>query len=759
MLLDGSAPALLFPQKGIALAQLKLIDLVFAAAPVAAIAAVTAAFGHQRQDIGEAALALIARHGIPAGAPLAEIRLRALDLSPGLRAKAVEIGVAGPLVDEPEAGEELAAEFGDLERRIAALPRARQEDLGTALAAVRQGEVPGPAVVRPEPGASLPAPVTDPDELVQLLATLMEDARDAIAVERALAGAVRLSGLPEHERRRAAGPLLKRAAFIADEYSPFSGGQVASDIALITLAWGTGQLPVDDFSRDGYSYFPGKVAVDESGRATFMTGIFSARAWEAARLIESGRGGLLLAEPETERAAISAAGLADRLRQFGGEGMRLAGRHDLGVALMRLAPDAPDSLWSALSELAGIPPQALAASHRAMAEPLTFEYVNGDPERDRHGGRPLTERLYARAAGPIPAAPEITCWQLMTRLTDPIGDYHLLTASGQFESNYGAEIAGWPLICPWQPEVAAAHLLRPLGDGLYSKSADALTAITALNHPGTPLGPVGHLALITGLGSIQADTRIAAAQWWAEACADGRLDPAQAAFALVAGIRAQAFMLSRITSALRHCSHSAIAARRVVEFVCAGADELVAAKAANLGALIELAVQCAALVGRPELPEAITTLAARKGSSRMVVTARQLVQAGTGGEPSRQQAGIEALAALAARAGAVVQVPGGLAQGRVEGVLPPLLDGLVTELGQVGALSGAGAPDLVWAGGRFLSGSGPAAGSLSRAFRGRKGSVRRQFPAAGPRPCPGLALPGPRVTSAPQIPPVPGLAA
>jgi hypothetical protein len=31
--------------------------------------------------------------------------------------------------------------------------------------------------------------VTDPDELIQLLAQLMEDASDALAVERALAGA------------------------------------------------------------------------------------------------------------------------------------------------------------------------------------------------------------------------------------------------------------------------------------------------------------------------------------------------------------------------------------------------------------------------------------------------------------------------------------------------------------------------------------------------------------------------------------------
>jgi hypothetical protein len=651
LLLDGCAPALLFPQKSIALAQLKLIDLVIVKVPEsagAAIGAVTAAFGHQRQDIQEAALAVIGRRGIPAGAPMAEIRLRALDLSPGLRARAIEIGVAGPPVDEPEAGEELARELGELEQRIATLPAGRQADLLAAVEEVRRGAVPGPAAVRPEPGASLPPPVTDPDELVQLLTTLLEDARDAVATERAIAAAVRLSALPLEERRRLARPLLKRATQVSEYGIQFIGNRLTCDIALITLAWGTGQLPPEEHSRSGYSYIPGKVAVDGSGRAIFMTGIFSARAWEAAKLIEAGRGGVLLAEPETDRATISHDCLRDRIGQTGGAGAMLAGRHDLDVALLRLAPDAPDSLWSALRDLTGIAASALADRHRAMAQPVAFEYVSGDPPGDQHGYRKMGERVYAKAIEPVPAAAENLGWQLMTRLTSPIDDYHLLAAAGRYESDYAAAIAGWPLICPWQPEVAAAHLLRPLGDGLYSKMADAVAAIAALNNAGTPMGPVGHLALLTGLASIQADAQVAAAQWWAEACADGRLDPGLAAAALGAGLRARAFRLSRVTSALRHVSHSPVAARRVVEFVCAGADELVAAKPANLGALIELAAQFAASVGRPELPAAITALADRKGSSRMVVTARQLARVGPA--VGRQQAAIEALTALVVRA-------------------------------------------------------------------------------------------------------------
>ena len=39
--------------------------------------------------------------------------------------------------------------------------------------------MPGPARVEPQAGATLPPPVSDPDELIALLAMLIEDARDA----------------------------------------------------------------------------------------------------------------------------------------------------------------------------------------------------------------------------------------------------------------------------------------------------------------------------------------------------------------------------------------------------------------------------------------------------------------------------------------------------------------------------------------------------------------------------------------------------
>ena len=106
----------------------------------------------------------------------------------------------------------------------------------------RSERVPGPAHVRPEAGAALSPPVTDPGELVQLLTVLIEDARDAVAAERALAGAVRLSALPERapqpssqapllQARQADRPMHTYVAVLADD-------QITSDIALLTPACG-----------------------------------------------------------------------------------------------------------------------------------------------------------------------------------------------------------------------------------------------------------------------------------------------------------------------------------------------------------------------------------------------------------------------------------------------------------------------------------------------------------------------------------------
>ncbi len=98
-LLAASTPALLHRQKSFAIAQLKLIEQAAARQPGCtpdAAAVVAAAFGHERQDIQEAALKLISKLGVPGGMPFETIRQHAADLSPSLAAEATALGLLGP---------------------------------------------------------------------------------------------------------------------------------------------------------------------------------------------------------------------------------------------------------------------------------------------------------------------------------------------------------------------------------------------------------------------------------------------------------------------------------------------------------------------------------------------------------------------------------------------------------------------------------------------------------------------------------------
>jgi hypothetical protein len=217
-------------------------------------------------------------------------------------------------------------------------------------------------------------------------------------------------------------------------------------------------------------------------------------------------------------------------------------------------------------------------------------------------------------------------------------------------ARYDPFVAGWPLLAPWQPELIAAYLLRPLSDGLAPHRSPALTAVSCLAHPGHALGPVGHLALMTGLASAAADTRIAAAGVWAQASLDGRLDPRLAAEAIVTGTAGRAFKLNRIADGLRHAASQPLAAYRAVEAICRCAPALIEAGEPNRHLLLSLAADLAATVGGPGLPAPLTALARRPSKNRAAAAAALLAEAAVGPAPDHSEAVAQSLAALVSRA-------------------------------------------------------------------------------------------------------------
>jgi hypothetical protein len=422
--LAASPPAFGFPQKWVALNQLKLLGTVAArdeSARPQALAVAAEAFSHPREDVQQAALKLIAKHGIPADpAAHAAITALAASLSAVLARDAVTLGLMAPP----------AATATVVERSPAHL-------------AYRSPSKPEPVV-----------PVTDPAELIQLFARLIENASDAVAVERAVAGAVRLASLPLADRARLAGPLMKRAEQVAGGFgwSGFTGGEIRADLSRLVHVWATGQRPTirPKSTRwpDNHPYkHPDKVS--DSRQALMMSAIITARVFEACELVASGRPVTLLAEPEFADGTIGHSALLDRLASSS-----LFGWHDVGVALLRLEPGAPDAFWAEWGRIhASMAPQAHRAYLASTAE-LDFETFVGGP---------VFPYVLASLATPVPAAQVPVpstgngsidhCWRLLvTDLTNQTQTHlaHRERADSHWRSS-GPSTPSWNARTRWSP--------------------------------------------------------------------------------------------------------------------------------------------------------------------------------------------------------------------------------------------------------------------------------------------------------------------
>jgi hypothetical protein len=566
--LAASPQALLFPQKGVAVSQLRLVGRVAREPSVRALALATAAeaFGHERLDVQEAALDLIGKLGVPDGREGAVIAAPAQRLAPVLAGRAADLGLLPP--QSPGRAVLAAA--------ITVAPAGRDD--------------------------ALPPPFADPAELTRLLTELMEDATDALAVERALGGAVRLASWPASDRGRFGAPLVKRAEEITEGRTR-TGDALSSEIARLALAWAS--VPP---SRPPW-------AVAET-----LTLIPAARIREACAVIEGGPAGAeLLAEPSAADGSVHPDTLLARLATWRGAPLR---RFDLEVALLRLPPvDA--AFWAAWDKLH---PDSAKAARQAFHEgttQLTLEPVLATaPSGNRH--REGRKHVLARITSPRPAAAggASGCWGVLT-------DLPLYWQRWELGSRLSPVVASWPLLSPWQPELAAAHLLRPLAECLApspSRARPGALAVAGLARSSAPLGPIGHLALLTGLSAAEASVRIAAADVWSQAALAGRLDPRLAADALVTGATGEAFALSRVADAFRHASREPVSALLIARTVFATAGQLDLAKRPNLHLLLELAAEIGAATPLPRPPQSIVAIAAEKGSGKLAVAARRLVE-------------------------------------------------------------------------------------------------------------------------------------
>lgn len=115
-------------------------------------------------------------------------------------------------------------------------------------------------------------------------------------------------------------------------------------------------------------------------------------------------------------------------------------------------------------------------------------------------------------------------------------------------------------------------------------------------------------------------------------------------------MRGQAFKLNRIDDGLSHAAHPELSAWRIVQTIGRCAAVLAADAPANLHLLLETAARLGIAVGVPDLQDEVRELASRRSSSRLTLTAKQLLQAQDSPASGQQAAATQAVAALVARA-------------------------------------------------------------------------------------------------------------
>lgn len=84
--------------------------------------------------------------------------------------------------------------------------------------------------------------------------------------------------------------------------------------------------------------------------------------------------------------------------------------------------------------------------------------------------------------------------------------------------------------------------------------------------------------------------------------------------------------MTSLADGLWHASRQAPSALMITRAVFASADQLILAKRPGLHLLLELAAEIGATMPLPQPPESIVAVAAGKGSTKLAVAARRLVE-------------------------------------------------------------------------------------------------------------------------------------
>ncbi|WP_175409436.1 DUF6493 family protein [Streptomyces sp. TRM64462] len=484
----------------------------------------------------------------------------------------------------------------------------------------------------PEPQRVAPAAGTLP-ELVEEVAALLQSRDDDVAAfERALDGLVRHAYTDLGALREALQPLLPGLQWYDND---FLSAQQVDGVQLVVLTV-FGRVEADGLRRALRS------TADPRCVHVRLAQVPAARGCEVALRILTDPDPLpfLLATPTWHTGAIDAGELVERLAAYRRLGAR-PGECDVAQALLRVRRTGPGveaaaeaaaglgtpegarlAAWLTGGEPFGPTTRAVVDTTRRYWLPTLRRIVAGTEEQ------PVIQREFPpafRALGRPWAATDESC-------------YH-----------WGEVSAATTAVLPEDREVLAAWLLPMAAGAADLEMRNGAWFLPALAEAGGAAGPALHLALGCGLGARHAEDRLAAVDALLVLAARGQLDAARLGGDLAALVDVGTVKPNRMADALRTAAGTG--AYGTVWAVLAGALPALLTggePVRGLGEILALAAECAersgagrdARRGAEIAVPGLAEVAARKGSSRLVVQAKRLADAlrPAPGQPATQTA-------------------------------------------------------------------------------------------------------------------------
>jgi hypothetical protein len=590
--LEVSRLVLARPEKGLVTTQLGWLDRLAkkSAAPDQALIVVADAFAHERTDVQERALAVVAKHLTRADATtVAELVVAADALAPALRRRAAQV-------------------------------------LGTTVHPVGAGSAGAPPPAVPDvgpPARGWPAGAADLGALAEDCAALVERPEDPVLLESVLAGVARFRNADRTAFDEALAPVRHRVrsrdvdtmASMAAEF-----GLLGPPVTLLRMVL---LEPADE----GQGLWRAMRARSRHHRtyvlpdpAASPNGVVVQRLREVAARALAGEVATLVATPTDARGLVDPVALVGRIAELEAASEQ-PWPADLQQALLRL-PREPDPAATARAAALGSPAgRALHARLRdGRADVETRPVVARIAPRQRWMWPSHPQGDVALVAVDGPRADPRDLATLATDLRDPHGQAGRHT---RHQVAFGMGL--WCAALPADPELVAAHALLALCDlptasGLPAGRA-LLVDLPAL--PG-PRGAAVALAVANALAAEAAADRTAGTDVVVDLATRGTLGtPYGHALLLLA--RGHDLKLGRVAGSLAEALRAGPAVAPFVWALAAAAlPTFLAADVRDTYRLVAVASDAAALSGARGPLDGLAGVAARGGSSRLVTEAKRL---------------------------------------------------------------------------------------------------------------------------------------